>query len=131
MGLDQHVTATFNAAAPSLTQVKALIAAALIPHGKRGTIHSILNAGGYTTRLRALTAGIGRLAWYSHKRVAIATGTVTFLTAGISGVRLTLTAAGRRFLLHTHRVVLTGQATFAPRGGPSVSVTTKFTLKSR
>jgi hypothetical protein len=129
-----------TAASVSSAQIASLLRGQLTPAGKGARIAALLKAGGFTIRFMALEAGTGLIAWYElspgaklarttkAKPILVASGQASFSTAGTKGVKIKLTAAGRRLLGSSKHVKLTAKGTFTPTGERSVSVTKAFLL---
>jgi hypothetical protein len=127
-------------AAPSANELRASIAAQLLPSGKGARIVAVLKHGGVSQPVRALEAGSLVIAWYQvpggariaaakPKPTLVASGRITFSAAGRATIKLRLSAAGRRLLGHAAKLALTAKGTFTPRAGARVSVLRKFTLR--
>jgi hypothetical protein len=110
----------------------------ITPHGGKVTIGAVLRNGGYDMAFTALSAGRLVIRWYfiphgahlaTAKPIVIATGRHVFARAGRAGVKIKLTAAGKRLLRYAKRLELTAKASFIPVGGPTVSVSKAITLK--
>jgi hypothetical protein len=129
-----------TAGSVSSAQIASLLRQQLTPTGKGARIAALLKASGFTIRFKALEAGTALIAWYelspaaklartsNAKPILVASGQASFSTAGAKGIKIKLTAAGRRLLRSSKRVKLTAKGTFTPTGERSVSVTKAFVL---
>jgi hypothetical protein len=117
---------------PTAAQIRALLRAQIVPHGRAARIGALL-ARGYALRFRALTAGTAVVEWYrpqkGGKPVLIASGRRMFAAAGTATIAIELTAAGRSQLLRAKHLVLTAQGTFTRAGAPPVTATRLFMLR--
>ncbi len=121
-------------------QLKALLSRQLVPTGTGASIGALVKNGGYTARFTAPEAGTAVVAWYlvppgaklaKHtiaKPVLVASGKLTFSSAGMGKLKVKLTGVGVQLFRHSERMKLTARATFVPRGGGMVSVTKEFGL---
>lgn len=117
----------------SSTQLKALLARQLTPSGKAATIAALLKHGGLSLSFTAPEAGSLAIQWFQvpsgaklakatkTKPVLMASGKLTFSTAGTGKLTIRLTAQGRKLLKQVRRVRLMAKGTFTPRGGVAVS----------
>lgn len=64
-----------------------------------------------------------------RKPVLIASGKLSFTSAGTRPLKVKLTSAGKQLLRHSKRVKLSSKGAFTPVGQPSVTVIKTFTLK--
>jgi len=105
----------------------------LVPKGKAASIRRILRAGAAVMEQAALESGVERVKWYwraaRHRVVLVASGRLAFGSEGRAKLKLKLTSAGRRMLLHAKSVALVSDAAFTPTLGSSVGVTRNFMLK--
>ena len=129
--------------APKITpaQIAALLGSGLIPSGKAAKIAALLKHGSFATKLSALEAGLATISWYQvppgaklakkakPKPVLVASGRLSFPTAGSGLLKLKLTGAGKRLLKHAKRLKLVARGSFTPSGGASVTATRPFVLK--
>jgi hypothetical protein len=123
----------------SAAQVAALLGGELVPSGKRANIAALLKNGGFVRALRALEGGVATIGWYQvppgakvakqAKPVLVATGRLTFTTAGTATIKIRLTKAGRALLKRVKRAALTARGTFTPAGASPVVVLRRFTLR--
>jgi hypothetical protein len=120
---------------PTTAQLKALLARALTPAGRRARIGGLLAHRGYRFSARALEAGTLRILWFhgkpARKRVLLAGGSVKFMAAGRKQITIRLTKRGKRLLRHAKRLRITVVGTFTPTGQPSVRATKLATLIRR
>ncbi|MBS1877987.1 MAG: hypothetical protein JST31_00585 [Actinobacteria bacterium] len=124
----------------SAAQLLAALKLGIVPSGKGAAIAALLQAGGYASTFKALTAGEATVAWYgapagalgsaakSHG-VLVGHGSLEFGAAGAKRLRIALTAAGRKLLKSSKRVKIEISATFSPTGGSAVSTALAFVLK--
>jgi len=131
-----------GAGAVTAAQIKALLLHEIVPMGKAALIRRLLKADGYVFEFKALASGKAVIQWYQVPRGArlatarhkpkpllIATGRLTFSSAGSARMHLKLTAAGVRLLRHAQHLSLTAKGTFTPVGTPAVTALKKFKLK--
>ena len=122
--------------------VASFFAAQLKPTGKGAKIGALLKAGLYRQRFKAPGAGTASIKWYylppgaklskakkKPQPVLVASGSVTFKSAGSATLTLRLTSAGRRLLGHSKSLRLTASCTFKPATGTAVTTTGTFQLK--
>jgi hypothetical protein len=123
---------------PSAAELKSLLNTLLAPTGKHAKIGAMLEHGGYTLSLSALSAGQLTISWYlvpkgAHlaraKPTLLARGHVTLSRAGAAKVTIELTGKGRAVLKHAHQLKLTARGTMTAVGGSTVSATRSFVLK--
>lgn len=123
----------------SSAQVSALLLSQLGPKGKAASIASLLKRGGLTMPFRALEPGVLLVQWYElskgaklakarAKRVLVASGQVTFSTAGNANCKLKLTSAGKKLLKRSSHLQLTAKASFKPTDKAAVNTTKRFSL---
>jgi hypothetical protein len=126
----------------SVAQVLAELGSEITPTGSAAKIGALLKSGGYVYAFKALEAGQATVSWYqvpsgAHltrakakpKPMLVATGQLSFTTAGTARLRVKLTAAGRKLLKTRRHVRLTAKGTFAPGSLPVVTVKKQFTLQ--
>jgi hypothetical protein len=136
-----------NGGSPPVTapQIIVLLNSVIAPSGKAASIGAILKAGGFAYAFQALEAGVAEIDWYqvppgAHvanrkpKPVLVASGRLSFASAGTQTLKVKLTAAGKNLLKHAKRthakaLHLTSKATFTPTGKPAVTATKTFTVK--
>jgi hypothetical protein len=132
-------------AAPTPAQIKTLLLKEITPTGKAATIAALLKAGGDTTPCKALSAGTAVVDWYyvpagAHiakakpKAQLLASGRLTFTSAGTGKLKIRLTAAGKNLLKgeksgHGKLLKLTSKATFTPVGHAAIVIDKTFTPK--
>jgi hypothetical protein len=157
-------TSTSSAASPSggvlasaaeASVSRALIAAQLrrelTPGASAAKAASLLKAGGYTIRFKALEAGTAAVDWYQmapssgansarFKPILVADAHRRFATAGTAQLKVRLTAAGKRLLRKATQakqasgakadkgLSLTAMGLFTPNGKPPVKATKIFVL---
>jgi hypothetical protein len=133
-------TAVVTGPPATIAQIKALLSAAVTPHGKTARIAAIVKKGFYSATFNAPEAGTLTFAWYvvpkgAHltkalgpQPVLVAEGRLTLAKAGTAKIKVTLTSTGRRVLRHATRVKLTGEDGFMPIGQAAVVSTKTFTL---
>jgi hypothetical protein len=63
------------------------------------------------------------------KPVLVTTGRATIRSAGTITIKLKLTPAGRRLLVHAKRLALTAKGAFTPNGEAPIDARKTFTLK--
>jgi hypothetical protein len=120
--------------------VAAFIALQLKPAGRTATIAALLRTGIYRARLKAPEAGTALVKWYykpararrapksTLSAVLVASGSVVFRAAETATLKIRLTAAGRRLLIHARRVQLTATCVFVPVGGAAITTAATFGL---
>lgn len=128
-------------AGPSPSAVTAALAALLSPKGSAPTILSLLKTGGYSLSFNAPGAGVLTVQWttvsaqasrhvtHKAKKVVVASGSQTFSAAGISTVKLRLTAAGRKLLKKNQTLRVIDQATFTPNVGAGQTKQVMLTIR--
>jgi hypothetical protein len=124
---------------PTVAQVLAALRAILGAHGKNASIKSLLKHGSYSVSFAAPSAGSLVISWYevprgaklakSKKPVLVASGHMTFQSAGSARVKIKLTGKGRALLKHSKRLKLTAKGSFTPAGAASTSATKSFSVK--
>ncbi len=124
---------------PTVAQVLAALRAILGAHGKNASIKSLLKHGSYSVSFAAPSAGSLVISWYevpkgaklakSKKPVLVASGHMTFQSAGRATVKIKLTGKGRALLKHSKRLKLTAKGSFTPSGAASTSATKSFSVK--
>jgi hypothetical protein len=124
---------------PTVAQVLAALRAILGAHGKNASIKSLLKHGSYSVSFAAPSAGSLVISWYevpkgaklakSKKPVLVASGHMTFESAGSATVKIKLTGKGRALLKHSKRLKLTAKGSFTPSGAASTSATRSFSIK--
>jgi hypothetical protein len=128
--------------APSVAEVKILLAGQLAHLGSAAKIHNLLKRGRHAFSFRTLGAGRVVINWYylpkgaslkrprhKPKPELIATATARFTSSRQIKLTIKLTPLGRRMLTGAKHLKLTAQATYTPAGYPKVLVTKRFTLK--
>jgi hypothetical protein len=130
------------AATISAAQIAALLGQQLVPSGKAAKIGALLKNGGLTMPFKALEAGMFVVGWYEAsagaklakhskaKLVLVASGQMTFSTAGTGKLKMRLTAAGRKLLKHAKTVKLTARGVFAPTDGVPVAATQALVVRN-
>jgi hypothetical protein len=119
--------------------LRALIAAQLKPRGRTARITALLTSGSFTAPFKAPEPGTTVIDWDylppGSKRAAarphpvlVASGALGFRAAGRAGLRIRLTATGRRLLRGSGRLQLTATCVFTPLGGTSVRTSATFEL---
>lgn len=130
------------------TQIIVTLTSEIVPSGKGAGVSALLKAGGFAYALQALEAGVAEIDWYqvppgAHvanrkprkpKPVLVASGRLSFASAGTQTLKVKLTAAGKNLLKHAKRphakaLHLTSKGTFTPTGKPAATVTKSFELK--
>jgi hypothetical protein len=106
---------------PTPARIRKLLGEQLIPPPPAARLAALLRHRGYSFGFPCPTAGRLQIRWYlnSHTRgrpVLIAAGGRVFADAGLARVSVTLTRAGRRLLAGRRSVLVTGEATFTPKG---------------
>jgi hypothetical protein len=119
-------------------QLATLLGQELVPSGKAAKIGSLLKTGSFRHVIKSLEAGSEAISWYQvppgakiakkAKPILVATGKLTFTTAGSETIKIRLTNAGRALLKRVKRVVLTAKGAFTPVGAVSVVIVRRFTL---
>jgi hypothetical protein len=119
--------------APSQAQVKAALAAVLVPSGKAAKIKAILQAGGYPYRFSAPSSGALVLDWYGKgaggKKTLVAVTSRAVPSTGKASEKLKLTSQGRKLLKKARKVKITSNAVFTPTGTTGTTATQGFTLR--
>jgi hypothetical protein len=127
--------------APGAEQLRASLREQLVPSHKNARIGALLKSGGVALAVKALEAGSLAIAWYElptgarvaaaakAKPVLVASGRITFSSAGRATIRIKLSSAGKRLLKHASKLALTAKGTFTPAGAAPVAVLRKFTLR--
>jgi hypothetical protein len=122
-------TGTF---APSPSEIRALLAKILAPHGNAARISALLKHGGYSFRWRAPSAGRLVISWYARPRhrarVLVATVRRSFAKAETTTITIALTPAGRRLLRSARKLTLSASVSFAPAGGAGTTLIKSFTV---
>ena len=126
----------------SSTQIVRLLEQQLMPSGAAAKLGALLKNGGLTMSFKALEAGTLTIGWYEvppgarlasktkAKPVLVASGQASFLAAGTSKVKISLTAAGRKLLKHAKQLKLTAKGVFTTSGKTPVVQTTSMTLRN-
>ena len=108
----------------TVAEVRSALSIQLTRAQHAARIASLLKHGDYTFRFTAPAAGRLQLWWYdvpkgAHvssvskaKPIAVAYGTASYTGATTKTVKLTLTSAGRRLLLHAKHITLTAKGVF-------------------
>jgi hypothetical protein len=129
-------TATISSA-----QIAASLGSQLIPSGKAARITALLKSGGVVMSFKALEAGTLSVQWYEvpsganlaektkAKPVLIASGQTSFAAAGISNVKIRLTAQGRKLLKHVKKVKLEIKGVFVVKMEAGINVTKVMVLR--
>jgi hypothetical protein len=121
-------------------QVKALLAAVDVPHGKSDLIGTVLKNSGFTFTFASPESGHLKSFWYLVPRGAhvasanrkptvtlVAFGAVTIKNAGRVTLSVKLTAAGRALFKHSgQRLALTSKSVFTARGVNAIVVQRNF-----
>jgi hypothetical protein len=146
------VLATAAEASVSRALIAAQLRGELTPGASAAIAASLLKAGGYTIRFKALEAGTAAVDWYQmspfsgaksarFKPILVADAHRRFATAGTAQLKVRLTAAGRRLLRKATQaeqaggakankgLSLTAIGRFTPKGKPPVKATKSFVLK--
>jgi hypothetical protein len=125
----------------SSAELAASLAKQLLPSGKAATITALLKAGGLVLSFKALEPGTLLVQWYEvpaggrtaalakAKSVLVASGQVSFTAAGTGKVKIRLTAAGRKLLMHSKTVKVEAKERFAVAGLAPASVTRPLLLR--
>jgi hypothetical protein len=117
-----------------------LVARQLVRPGRGTKIAALLRSGVFKTRFTAPEAGTVALEWSylppakPHLRTArsplvVASGGLSFHAAGTGTLSLRLTAAGKRLLARSARILLTATCVFKPASAPSVRKSLTFALQ--
>ena len=123
----------------------AFFAAQLTPTGKAARIGALLKNGLFKQQFKAPEAGTAVVKWYylapgakfagaklakkkAPSPVLVASGSVTFHTAGTAAVKLRLTPAGRRLLRQSRRIRLIATCAFTPVGAAAIVTSGTFQL---
>jgi hypothetical protein len=122
----------------SSAAVVASLKSELVPHGAVARIGSLLKHGGVSLSVNALDAGSLSVQWYylpkgaklarKAKPVLVASGSITFATAGTKALSLRLTTTGRKLLKHAKRLPLTVRGRFAATDGSSAIATERGSI---
>jgi hypothetical protein len=117
----------------SSAQIASLLASQLIPSGKTATIMALLKNGGLTMSFTALETGTLSVQWYvmpsrakvvkrsRAKPVLVASGQASFAGAGMSKVKVSLTAQGKKLLRHSKKVAVMVKGVFVSTAGAAVT----------
>lgn len=140
-GSTSSSTTTPSSGSPAVissAQIASLLAGQLVPTGKAAHIRALLKSGGISLNIKALEAGAETIAWYKlppgaklakHSNpILVASGRISFTTAGTARVTLKLTPGGKHLLKHVKRLKITARGTFTPIGGAPVAATRVFVL---
>lgn len=96
-------------------QLKAALARQLVPFGNGAKVGALLKSGGYAAVFQALEAGTVTVSWYQvpsgaklakkikPKPILVATGKLTFSSAGTGQLRIRLTAQGKSLLKRVNK----------------------------
>jgi hypothetical protein len=124
----------------SSAQIANLLGQQLIPSGKAAKIGALLKNGGLTMPFKVREAGTLVVGWYElpagaklakkAKPVLVASGDMTFSTAGTGKLRIRLTAVGKRLLEHVKRLRLEAKGVFTPRGQAPVTADRGLVLEA-
>jgi FG-GAP-like repeat len=127
--------------AVSRASMTALLLSELVPPVGRAQIGRLLEARRFTLSVRALEPGKAVIDWYAPRREArhprrmratlIASGALSFSSAGSKTMTITLTRAGKQVLKDSTKVKVTARATFTPNGVPSIWAARTFLLVPR
>jgi hypothetical protein len=121
-------------------RLAALVGRQLVRPGHATKIAALLRAGAFKTRFTAPEAGAVAMEWSylpppkrpgrtAHSPLVVASGGLKFHAAGTATISLRLTAAGKRLLARSARILLTATCVFKPSAGPSVRKSLTFELQ--
>jgi hypothetical protein len=122
---------------PTQLQLTAELSSALVPHGPTARIGALLKRGWYYARINVHGAGALSIAWYVVPRGAriagatpmlVASGRVSYASAGTVTLRVKLTTRGRKLLKRAKRLKLTAKGTFTDSGVKALTQLKSFTL---
>ena len=126
--------------ATGASQIRALMARVLLPSGRALTIAGVLKAGGARFAFRAPEAGVATIDWYylppgaklartsRAKPVLVASGQLSYASAGRGKITIRLTRAGRSLLKRSKKLRLTATGSFTPAGHAPITAARALTL---